>query len=146
MPDPFVRHGDAEALIIHILRDLTPELDEFDLDGISTTLRGYSEGKRWIMVSQEGSSKALWNVINKPRIDLDVRGEGDTSVVRDIAEIAEASIFRAKGAEAYGAKLCSVKEEMGITRIPDVREEASARYVFSLRLTCTVVPESESTP
>lgn len=138
MADPFVLHGDAEALIIHILRNLTPELVSYNLDGISTTLRGYKEGKRWIMVSQEGSSKALWNVLNKPRVDLDIRTKDTTSVAKQIAERAEASIFRAVGTEAHGAKLCSVKEEMGITRIPDVREEASARYVFSLRLVCTV--------
>lgn len=138
--EPFVQHGDSEALVIHILKNLTPEFDGKNVL-VRADLIGYAEGQRYIVVSQEGSSKAVWNVLNKPRVDCQVRAESRTAA-RDISEIAEASIFRAVGVSAYGATLSSVKEEMGITRIPDKEQETSTRYVFSLRLVCTIHPES----
>lgn len=140
MADPFNQHGDAEAAIVHVLKNLTPELA-----GKSITVRpdliGYQSGSRWIMVSQEGSSKAQWNVINKPRIDIEVRAE-KRSVAKDMAEIAEASIFRSIGTSAVGVTISQVKEEMGITRVPDKEVTAVSRYIFSVRLTCNLHPDS----
>lgn len=133
-------HGDAEALVRHILKNLTPELAGKNIT-FSTDLKGYTEGDRWVVVSQEGSSKALFNVINKPRIDIEVRSESRT-VSKDIAEFAEASIFRAVGVSAWGCTLSNVSEETGIVRVPDKEEDASHRYLFALRLTCQLHPES----
>lgn len=141
MPGEFIRHGDAEALVIQIIND-TPELPE-DFR-VSTDLRGYSPTDRWVVVTQEGSSKAQWNVINKPRIDIEVRSERQ-SLSRDAAEIIEASIFRAVGVSAYGATLSQVKEEMGITRLPDKTEDVSYRYIFSLRLVVMIDPNTQTT-
>lgn len=129
-----IRHGDAEALVVHILTNLTPELSGIALPfRVSTDLVGYNEGNRWIEVSQEGSAKSNWNIINKVRVDVSVRAES-RNVARDAAEIAEASIFRAVGASAFGSTLSQVTEETGILRVPDVREDVSHRYIFSLRL------------
>ena len=133
-------HGDAEALVRHIFVNLTPELVGKNIT-FSTDLVGYQEGDRWVVVSQEGSSKALWNIINKPRIDFEVNAES-RSAAKDIAEICEASIFRAVGVSAYGATLTAVREETGPTRVPDKEQDASHRYVFALRLTCYLHPDS----
>jgi len=129
---PFVRHGDAEALCIEIAKNHTPELASANFM-VSTDLRGYDSGMRWIVLSQEGGSKAGWNVINKPRIDFEVRSES-RNTSRDVAEILEASFFRAIGTKAWGCSLSQVKEETGILRIPDKLEDVSFRYIFSLRL------------
>lgn len=133
-------HGDSEALILHILKNLTAELVGKNIT-FSTDLNGYTEGDRWVVVSQEGGSKTLWNVINKPRIDIEVRSESRT-VSKDISEIAEASIFRAVGVSAWGCTLTEVKEETGIVRVPDKEEDSSHRYLFALRLTCYLHPDS----
>src|SRR5690554_5710778 len=140
MADPMNIHGDAEALCRHVLVNLTPEFTGKNIT-VSTDLVDYHEGDRWIVVSQEGSSKAQWNVINKPRIDFEVRAES-RNVAKDIAEVAEASMFRAVGVSAWGCTLTMVKEEMGPTRVPDKEEDASNRYLFSLRLACTLHPDS----
>jgi hypothetical protein len=139
--DDFIRHGDVEALIIKILEE-TPELPAGVR--IAPDLRGYTDSMTWVTVSQEGSNKAQWNVINKPRIDVDVRSTR-RSLARDVAEICEAAIFRATNARAFGASISQVKEEMGITRIPDAKDDASYRYVFSLRVVTMIDPETQTT-
>lgn len=141
MADPFNLHGDVEALVIDILKNLTPELSTAGIEKISSDLKGYTSGMRWVMVSQEGSSKAQWNVINKPRIDVEVRAERRT-VAKDIAEILEASLFRSVGVSGFGVTISRVVEETGITRIPDKEEDGTTRYLFAVRLTCMLHPES----
>lgn len=141
MADPFNLHGDAEALVIHVCKNLTPELASANITKVSSDLKGYTAGMRWVMVSQEGSSKALWNVINKPRMDVEVRAERRT-IAKDIAEILEASIFRSVGISGYGTTITRVVEETGITRIPDKEESGTSRYLFSVRLTCMLHPDS----
>lgn len=138
--DEFVRHGDAEALIIKILEE-TPELPAGVR--VSSDLRGYDASLTWVTVAQEGSNKAQWNAINKPRIDVDVRSTR-RSLARDVAEICEASIFRAINARAFGASVSQVKEEMGITRIPDSKDDVSYRYVFSLRVVMMIDPGTQT--
>ena|SRR5688572_1910034 len=140
MADPFIAHGDTEALVVHIFKNLTPELVGSGFT-FATDLKGYTQGMRWVWVSQEGTSKAQWNVINKPRIDVDVRGERRT-VVKDAAEILEASIFRSVGVSGFGLTISRVVEETGITKVPDKEEESSYRYIFSLRLVCNFDPDS----
>lgn len=138
--NPMIIHGDAEALIVDILTFHTPELDDFN-PKISTDLRGYTEGVRWVMVTAEGGSKALWNVINKPRIDIEVRAER-RDVAHDIAQICHGSIFRAVPHSAYGATLSEAKEELGLVNVPDKEEESGYRYLFSLRIVCNIDPDS----
>lgn len=140
MADAMNVHGDVEALVVDILKNQTPELATAGFR-ISTDLKGYSSGLRWVWVSQEGSSKALWNVINKPRIDVDVRGDR-RSIVKDAAEILESSLFRSVGVSGFGVTITSVKEETGITKVPDKEEEGTFRYLFSVRLACYLHPSS----
>lgn len=142
MPDPFVLHGDIEALIVEILNNHTPELSTY-APTISTDLRGYLTGDRWVVVTAEGGSHDLWNVISKPRIDFEVRGEV-RSVAHDISQIVLASVFRAVPHTAFGETMSEVKTELGLTNVPDKEEAESYRYIFSLRLTCLVDPGSES--
>lgn len=143
MTNPMIIHGDVEALIIDILRNFTPELDEWNLTNISTDLRGYNSDSemRWIMLTAEGGATSQWNVISKPRIDFEVRAEL-RSVAHDIAQIVFGSIFRAVPHTAAGATMTSVKTELGLVNVPDKEEEASYRYIFSLRLSCTADPNS----
>lgn len=144
MAEEFIVHGDAESLIIYILKNLTPELVDQNIK-FSTDLIGYTAGSRHVEVSQEGSSKAGWNIINKPRVDISVRAER-RSVARAIAEVIEASIFRAVGTQYAGCSLSQVKEETGIMRVPDIQEVNSHRYLFALRLVVLQDTESLSNP
>lgn len=139
--DPMIIHGDIEALLIDVLLNHTPELAPYALTRISTDLRGYSEGNRWVMITAEGGAHAQWNVISKPRIDFEVRAER-RDVAQDISQICMGSVFRAVPSSAFGATLSEVKSELGLTNVPDKDEESSYRYIFSFRATCLVHPAS----
>lgn len=135
----FIRQGDAEAAIVDILDNYTPELIPFDTPSkplsIKTTLVGYQMGDRWIEVSLEGGADN-WPKIWKPRIDFEVHAETRT-VAHDMAQVAKASIQRAMGFySGKGINLCDAKTEQGLTRVPDKLGE-TPRYIFSLRLTVT---------
>lgn len=139
MPQPFVVHGDVEALIVEVLKN-APELSPYE-PTISTDLRDYNESDRWVMVTVEGGAKEIWNVVNKPRIDFEVRAER-RSVAHDMAQICEGAVFRAIPYSAFGATLCMVREELGLVNVPDKEEVESYRYIFSLRASCTAHPDS----
>lgn len=131
----FIVFGDAEAAVVDILINETPELDFPGKPQIQTNLIGYSAGARWIEVTQQGSIHR-WPKIDMPRIDVMVYAER-RSVAKDIAEICMASLIRQMGTyRGFGLFLSDAKVEQGITRIPDKYQE-SDRYLFSLRLTCT---------
>jgi hypothetical protein len=139
--NPMVIHGDVEALIVDILNNHTPELAPFQVERISTDLRGYKAPDRWVMVTVEGGFHDIWNVISKPRIDVEVRAELRTTA-HDIAQICLGSLFRAVPYSSNGATLSRLTTEMGLINVPDKEEAASYRYIFSLRATCTVHPDS----
>jgi hypothetical protein len=132
-------HGDAEALIVSVLHDQTPELAPYSAR-VATDLRGYTAGSRWMMITIEGASMAQWNVLHKPRLDVEVRAER-RDVAQKMAQIALASIFRAVGYQYAGAFLSEVKLETGLLNVPDKDEEESYRYIFAIRLTCTVAQD-----
>lgn len=140
MSTPIVLHGDAEALIRDIVANHTPELELFDAT-VSTDLRGYNSGDRWVMITAEGGSYALFNVINKPRIDFEVRAER-RDVAHNMAQICHATIFRAVPHRSHGAVLSDAKTELGLVNVPDKEEETSYRYLFALRIVCTADPDS----
>jgi hypothetical protein len=140
MPGEMLIHGDAEALIVEVLRDATPELTSY-APRVSTDLRGYSSGNRWIMVTVEGGAHVIYNIISKPRIDIEVRAER-RDVAHDMAQICLGSLFRAIPYSAYGATLTEVLTELGLVNVPDKEEEESYRFIFSLRGTCTIDPAS----
>lgn len=139
----FILHGDAEAAVVDILKNDTPELPHFPPNPplfITTTLVGYDSGQRRIVVTQEGAME-IWPKISKPRIDVEVFAER-RSITKDIAEICLASLKRSMGDyRGFGLFLSDVNVEQGITRIPDKLQEES-RYLFSVRL--TVVPSLPS--
>jgi hypothetical protein len=130
----YIIHGDAEAAIVDILMNLTPELSFFSgTPTISTNLVGYTVGDRWVMVTQEGSLEE-WPVIDRPRIDFEVYAER-RSVARDIAAICLASVKYQMGRyTGFGLFLSDARVEQGLTRVPDKYQE-SVRYVFAVRLT-----------
>lgn len=139
--NPMVIHGDVEALVRDVIANLTPELVPYSVDGISTDLRGYSSGMRWIMITAEGGFTTPYNIINKPRIDVEVRAER-RDVAHDMAQICHGTIFRAVPYTAFGATLSDVRTELGLVNVPDKEEEQSYRYLFSLRIVCTADPDS----
>ena len=130
----YITFGDTEAAIVDILTNHTPELDFADgRPRVSTNFIGYEYGMRWITVSQEGGF-VRWPNINRPRIDIQVLAER-RSVAHDIADICLASIRRWMGRyRGYGLVLTDAIVELGLTRVPDRRQEAD-RYIFALRLT-----------
>lgn len=130
----YITFGDTEAAIVDILTNHTPELDLADgRPRVSTNFIGYEYGMRWITVSQEGGF-VRWPNINRPRIDIQVLAER-RSVAHDIADICLASIRRWMGRyRGYGLVLTDAIVELGLTRVPDRRQEAD-RYIFALRLT-----------
>jgi len=129
----YIQDGDAEAAILDILINETPELDTVPNLTTRTNMIGYTPQKRWIHIIQEGGS-FTWPKVSRPRIDVECYAD-QRSTARDIANICLASIFRAMGTYAgFGLKITAVKLEQGITRVPDKYQETS-RYVFSVRLT-----------
>lgn len=130
-------HGDVEALIVQVLRN-TPELNVFS-PTISTDLRGYSAGNRYVMVTAEGGSYAQWNTINKPRVDLEFRADR-RDVAHDIGQICLAAVFAAVPYSAFGATMTEVKLELGLVNVPDKEEAESYRYLASVRVVCTIAP------
>lgn len=139
MPDwyPTIIHGDVEAAVVEILLLDTPELfNVVPFSNISTSMKGFTDGDRWIEVTLMGSSESTL-IISRPRIDIEVRAE-TRSVCCDIANICLASVKRQMGNyRGFGLAITDVKVEQGITRIPDPYIEES-RYTLALRL--TVVP------
>lgn len=138
---PLVIHGDVEALIIEILEN-TSELQPYS-PTIATDLRNYEtdSGLNWIMVTAEGGAHTVFNVINKPRIDIEVRA-GRRDIAHQITQICIGSIYRSVPYAAYGAFLSDIKTELGPVNVPDKEEEESYRYLFALRAVCTVDPDS----
>jgi hypothetical protein len=130
----YIEHGDAEAAIVDILVNLTPELNFVSgTPTISTNLVGYTVGDRWVCVIQEGSFEE-WPIIDRPRIDFEVYAER-RSVARDIAAICLASVKYQMGRyRGFGLFLSDARVEQGLTRVPDKLQE-SVRYVFAVRLT-----------
>lgn len=129
---PLIVPGDAEAAVIDILRNHTPELSGLGIT-FSSDLVGFVPGDRWVMVTQEGSS-ARWPKIEKPRIDIEVNA-ATREDARDIAALCQASVLRAMGNySGKGVTITDVRLEMGLTRVPDKLEE-NPRYILALRLT-----------
>lgn len=132
----YILQGDAEAAVLDILRNDTPELISSTPVSIKSNLIGYTPGDRWIVVEQQGASET-WPKISRPRIDVEVFAERRT-VAKELAEICLASLKRAMGTYfGFGLFISDCKLELGITRIPDKLQETS-RYVFAVRL--TIVP------
>lgn len=131
---PYINFGDAEAAVVDILINDTPELTNVvPVANISTNLVGYIDGDRWIYVVQLTANER-WPKINRPRIDVQVRAER-RSVALDISNICLASIKRAMGTySGFGLTITDVRTEQGLSRVPDPMIESS-RYVFALRLT-----------
>jgi hypothetical protein len=131
--------GDAEAAVVDILQNDTPELPHFPPNPpltITTNLVGYEPDDRWIEVVQEGASMT-WPKIQRVRIDLMVYAER-RSVAKDICEICLASLMRSMGDyRGFGLFISDCKLEQGATRVPDKLQETS-RYVAAVRL--TIVP------
>lgn len=139
----FIRHGDATAAVIDILTNYTPELVPMDVT-VSSSLVGWTPDQRWIMVSREGGLKHWPFKIDRPRIDITTYAP-EMEVAFDLASIAEASIFRARGSySGYGVRLQYVIEEVGMTEVWEKQEE-SPSYFLSLRLTTTPDPISMPT-
>lgn len=136
MSHPMIIHGDIEALIRDIYVSATPELDPYE-PYVSTDLRGYDEGMRWVMVTAEGGFTTPYNILNKPRVDVEVRAE-NRSTAHDIAQICHSTLFRAVPYRAYGAVLSDVRTELGLVSVPDKEEIASYRYIFAIRAVCLV--------
>jgi hypothetical protein len=131
----YIRHGDASAAIVDILKNYTPELVPMGVT-VSSSLNGWSPDKRWIMVSRQGGLMHWPYKIDRPRIDIRTYAP-EEDVAFDLASIAEASIFRARGIySGMGVRLQHVIEEVGPTEVWDKHEESPA-YFFSLRLTTT---------
>lgn len=135
MANAYVLHGDIEAALVAELLD-APEIDDFPggAPRVSTDMRGYTMGDRWIMVSLEGGTRR-WPIISRPRVDVHVLAKTRT-VAQNLAQVAEAVLFAAQANHypTYGLVLTDVKEETGMFRAPD-NLTGSERYIFSLRLT-----------
>lgn len=124
--------GDAEAAVIDILDNHTPELSGLGIT-FSSDLTGYEPGARWVMVTQEGSS-ANWPKVDKPRIDIEVFAAVREDA-HDIAALCQATVLRAMGNySGKGLKITDAKVELGLTRVPDKLQE-TPRYILALRLT-----------
>lgn len=137
----YIEGGDTEAAIIDILFNLTPELG-YANPTISTNMRGYTVGDRWIEVTQEGSLERFLH-IDHPRIDVGVYAER-RSVAHDMAKVCLASIkYQAGRYRGNGIFISSCSLEQGLTRVPDKYQE-SDRYIFSVRLVC--VPKENLPP
>lgn len=136
----YVVQGDAEAAVIDILTNDTPELPSVPELKVRANMRGYIDGERRIVVIQQGSL-LRWPKISRPRVDVECYAERRT-VAKELAEISVASLFRSMGGyDGFGLKLIHCHMEQGPTRIPDKLQQAD-RYIFSVRL--TVIPYGDA--
>lgn len=143
-PWEYIIHGDAEAAVIDLLKNDSPELPHLPPHPpltISGSMNGFDTGKRWIFVTQEGSFRRLPK-IDRPRIDVQVYAERN-SIAKNIADRALASILRARGHyKGFGLRIVDVRLEQGLTEVPDKFQETEiSRYIFAVRL--TTVPYGE---
>jgi hypothetical protein len=132
---PLIVHGDIEGACLDILKNAT-EIQALTLDGISSNLKDYRRGKKWIQVVREGGALPWPKKADKSRVDFMCFGNTRPEA-HNIAQVAQAVLCRAMGAYVgFGVRLIDVKTETGVYRLPD-KDTDSPRYMFSLRITCT---------
>lgn len=131
---PYIYFGDLEAALIQIIQE-APEIIAFPggAPRVSTTLKDYTVGDRWITVNQEGGSLDR-PIINRARVDFNVFGPS-RSVAHDLAQTAFAVLFREMGQPSpdFGLRTLGIRVETGLTRADDKLND-SARFLFALRI------------
>lgn len=137
-PYAFILHGDAEAAVIDIIKNFTPELTSFSIDKVTTDMVGYEKGLIWVLVELEGGSYKFFHQ-KRSRVDITVYGpDGPNSraVAYDISAIIQASLFGWQTGYVsipFNVNFQSVQIETDIFRGND-KDEDPVRYIQSLRL------------
>lgn len=131
---PMIEQGDLEGALIKILTD-APEISGFagGAPNVSSTLRDYVPGDRWITISHEGGTSD-WPKIANARIDVNVFANTRTDALR-IAQKALGVLIRETGqpSPAHGVRTLKLAVETGLIRADDKFND-KPRYLFSLRI------------
>lgn len=132
----YILHGDAEAAVVDIIKNYTPELNSYSGLTVSTDMRGYVRGHLWVEVALEGGSYKFLHQ-KRSRVDITVYGPIGTEergTAYDISAIIQASLFAMQtGYKGHGVNYQTAQIETDIFRSND-KEEDPVRYIQSLRL------------
>lgn len=136
----FILFGDAEAAVVAILT-AAPEIQAFAPVTITTDLKGYERGNRWIEVTRAGGSYRFPRY-ERPRIDIITFAER-RSVAYDLIANAQAVMFREQANYmGHGVNYLACQVESGIFESNE-KDTDQVRYILSLRL---ILKASPSTP
>jgi hypothetical protein len=125
--------GDAEAAAVAIVRAST-DVTAFAPVTVSTDLRGYATGARWIEVHRSGGMPTLWMQIDNPELTFAVRAE-NKATAHDLADAARSAMFAARsGYVGNGLTVYDVADSAGLTWSPEAAQPGVARYTFTLTL------------
>ncbi len=122
---PSTVYGDAEALIVSLLRD------EIDDVSVSTDLVGYDRAEPWLRVLRIGGEPTPYMALDQPVIAIDAYA-ADKADAFDLAQDARAAVFAARGYATTDCVLYDVGDAQGFTWIEDAEE--TAHYTFTLAL------------
>lgn len=132
----YILHGDAEAAVVDIIKNNTPELAGYAPFTVSTDMVGYVKGALWIEVALNGGSYKFLRD-KRSRIDITVyapSGADGRGIAYDISAIIQASLFAWQNSyTGHGVFFQACQMETDLFRAND-KEEDPVRYVQSLRL------------
>lgn len=138
-PKETIIFGDAEAAVIEILSSAT-EVTAFT-PTITTDLKGYQRGARWIEVTRAGGSYRFPRY-ERPRIDIITFAEL-RSVAYDMIAACQAVMFREQGNYmGHGVNYLACQIESGIFESNE-KDTDQVRYILALRL---ILKASPTTP
>lgn len=139
----YIIFGDSEAAVVDILKH-APEIQAFTPVSVTTDLKGYERGNRWIEVSRAGGSYRFFRY-ERPRIDITVYAER-RSVAYDIMATAQAVMFREQANyRGLGINYLACQVESGIFESNE-KDTDQVRYILALRLIIKASPTTPNSP
>lgn len=130
-PKEFIIFGDAEAAVCDILRT-APEIIALNPVKVTTDLKNYQPGQRWIEVTRAGGSYRFIR-FERPRIDIICFAER-RSVCYNMISTCQAVMFREQANYVgHGINYLACQVESGIFESSE-KDTDQVRYILSLRL------------
>lgn len=138
-PMEYIPGGDIEAAVIDIL-STSPELIAMDIASITSDMKGFTRGDRWIVVSRQGGSYP-WPKPEHARIDIECIAE-NRAAANDMIRAAQAIMFREQNNYVgKGVRYISCSVESGIFKTSEKNTDQT-RYILALRVVHKPDPSS----
>lgn len=128
--------GDVEAMVVDILTN-SGKLDTYNIDSITTDMRGFQAGMTWVEIALEGGSYKFHRT-KRCRIDITVYAPLRKNAYL-VAATAQAVMFSMQASyKGFGLNYQACQIETDIFK-SDEKDTQQVRYIQSLRL--LVVPD-----